>query len=215
MKLIPKINLKKYLKEIGFIPSVILFFAAIIAAFIYSWLFGVNLAVGLLAMLLAVFGSYYLFLSFERVEKPLELEPSEERNLRTLEVGVVIFPKSVGGVRSRDMFRNLSIYLTNRRIIARNAWNEYFLDLPLTSIQGFKREKIIATEYIRLRFLEKGKQTDALVFVGDREGTRLWIDRLRKLGVKEISEKEKEEGKEEKGRDIDFIENAKEIKKQI
>lgn len=202
-----KLTLKKYFKEIGYGMVVILFLIAVILAFIYSWLLNTNFVIGFLAMILAVFGAYYIFLSFERAEEPLKLGPGEQRNLQTPAVGVVIFPKNLGGVRSKDMFRNLSIYLTNKRIIARNAWNEYFLDLPLTSIYGFKLEKVIATNYIRIRFLEKGKQEDALLFVGNEEGFGLWMERLRKLGVKELSEKQQEEES--------FLEDSEKIKEEI
>ncbi|GAG14594.1 unnamed protein product, partial [marine sediment metagenome] len=134
-----------------------------------------------------------LFRSFEREEKPLELEKGEKRNLKTVDVGVVIFPKKMGGIRSKEINRNLSIHLTTKRIIARNSWNEYFLDLPLDSIKGVELVKLIATRYIRVRFLEKGKQKDALIFVGDNKGTQLWLERLGRLGVKELSKKEQEE----------------------
>lgn len=200
-------KIKKYLKEIGLGISAILLVIAIIGAWIYSKLVTQSFVVALIAMLLAVFGSYYLFLSFEREEKPLELEKGEKRNLKTVDVGVVIFPKKLGGIRSKEMNRNLSIYLTNKRIIARNSWNEYFLDLPLSSIQGMELVKVIATEYIRIRFLEKGKQKDALLFVGDKNGTMLWLERLEKLGVKELAKKEQEEES--------FLGDVDEVKEKI
>jgi hypothetical protein len=213
MKIMPKIKLKKYLEEIGFFTTGILFLIAIIGAVIYSNLpfVKINFVVALLSMLLAVFGCYYLFLSFEREEKPLELEPGEERNLRTLEVGVVIFPKKLGSVRSKEMHKGLDIYLTTKRILARDSSGESFLDLPLDLIYGIKREKVIATEYIRIRFFEKGKQKDVLIFVGDEKGMKLWISRLKELGIKEISEKKREE-EEEEG---EFLENVGKIKEEI
>ncbi len=200
-------KLKKYLKEIGYGISAILLVIAVIAALVYSHFITHSFVVGLIAMLLAIFGSYYLFLSFEREEKPLNLEKGERRNLKTVEVGVVIFPKKKGGIRSKEINRNLSIYLTSKRIIARNAWNEYFLDLPLSSIQGMELVKVIATEYIRVRFLEKGKQKDALVFMGDKKGTQLWLERLKKLGVEDLSKKKQEEES--------FFEDVDEVKEKI
>lgn len=200
-------KIKKYLKGIGYKSIAILLAIAVIGAIIYSYFITHNFAVALLAMVLAIFGSYYLFLSFEREEKPLDLEKGEKRNLKTVDVGVVIFPKKKGGIRSKEMNRNLSIYLTNKRIIARNSWNEYFLDLPLDSILGMELVKVLATEYIRIRFLEKGKEKDALIFVGDKKGTGLWMERMKNLGVKELSQKKQEEES--------FLEDAGEVKEKI
>jgi len=102
-------HLRKFIERIGYFTTIVLFIIAIILAILYSKLVDTNFFVGILAMILAVFGSYYLFISFEAEEKPLELEPGEKRNLKTVDIGVVIFPKKVGGIRSKDMHKNLSI----------------------------------------------------------------------------------------------------------
>lgn len=203
-------NLKKYFEEIGILTSVILFILALIGAYIYSNIsfFKVSFIVALVGMIIGVFGAYYLLISFEKPEKPLELLPGEQRNLRTLEMGVVIFPKKLGGIMSKEMHRNASIYLTNKRIIARDFFGKILLELPFEIIKGFKIEKVIATEYIRIRYIDKGKEKDALIFVGNRDSIDLWISRMKNFGINELSKI----GKEHEG---DFLDDIGKIKEEI
>ncbi|MEM4347635.1 MAG: hypothetical protein QW802_03510 [Candidatus Altiarchaeota archaeon] len=202
-------NLKKYFDEIGYWMAAVLFLIAIAGAFIYANIpfFEVPFAVALVSMLIGVFGAYYLLISFEKPEKPLELLPGEQRNLRTLEMGAVIFPKKLGGIMSKEMHRNVTIYLTNKRILARDVFGETLLEIPLETIKGFKVEKIIATDYIRMLYTEKGKEKDVLIFVGNRDSIDLWISRMSSFGVKEFSKFEKDSE--------DFLSDIEKIREKI
>jgi len=167
--------------ELGYRRIVAMVLIAGILAVFYSFLMGIDLVVSFLAMILAVFGSYYVFVSFLEEEKPLELPEGEEVILRTLEKGRILFPKGIGKVFGRDTQADLSIYLTNRRIIVNSRTNEQVLSIPLTSIRSCTREKKLMATYIRLRHIdENGKEKDSLMIVGNPDR---WIHRMAELGV--------------------------------
>ncbi|MBU4266189.1 MAG: hypothetical protein KKE96_03075 [Candidatus Altiarchaeota archaeon] len=167
--------------EMGYKRIVAMVLIAGILAVFYSLLMGINLVVSFLAMILAVFGSYYVFMSFLEEEKPPDLPEGEEIILRTLDKGRILFPRGMGKVLGRDSQTDLSIYLTNRRIIVNSRGNEQVLSIPLTSIRSYDKEKKLMATYIRLRYIdENGKEKDSLMIVGNPDR---WIHRMGEFGV--------------------------------
>lgn len=167
--------------ELGYRRIVAMVLIAGILAVFYSFLMSLNLVVSFLAMLLAIFGSYYVFMSFLEEEKPPELLEGEEIILRTLDKGRILFPRGIGKVLGKDTRTDVSIYLTNRRIIVNSRANEQVLSVPLTSIGKYGKERKLMANYIRLRYIdENGKKKDALMIVGNPDR---WIHRMAELGV--------------------------------
>ncbi len=145
----------------------------IVLTFIYNLIIG-NLFLSLLSMGIAVFGCYYLFKYILEEEEPLELMQGEELLLRTLDRGVVLFPRKKGKFFGKEGHRDLCLYLTSKRILARRR-GEIVLDIPVDSIQNFREEKKWRSNYLRVTFLEKEKGRDVLLFVGN---TKLWMEKL-------------------------------------
>lgn len=169
------------IKEMGHGVFLVLVAVIIVLAFIYKLLIG-NLFLSLLSMGIAVFGCYYLFRYITEEEKPLELMEGEELLLKTLDRGAVLFPRKKGKFFGKEGWRDVSLYLTSKRILAR-CRGEFVLDIPLGSIQNFGEEKRLRSNYIRVTFLEKGKERDVLLFVGN---TKLWMEKM--SGLIEIEE---------------------------
>ena len=169
------------IEEIGYRRIAAMALIAGILSVFYSFLMGINMVVSFLAMLLAVFGSYYVFMSFLKEEKPPELLEGESIILRTLDKGRLIFPRGIGKFLGRETQADLSIYLTNRRIIVNSRANGQVLSIPLPSIKNYGKEKKVMTNYIRLSYVdENGKDKDALMIVGNPDR---WIHRMAELGV--------------------------------
>jgi len=187
--------IREKIKEIGHGMFLVLVAGIIVMAFIYNLLME-NLFLSLFSMGIAVFGCYYLFRYITEEEKPLELMQGEELLLKTLDRGIVLFPRKKGKFLGKEGYRDISLYLTSRRILARSR-GEFILDIPLNSIQNFSGEEKLKSNYLRVTFLEKRKERDVLLFVGD---TKLWMEKLG--GLIEPDEDE-------------FLRNAGEVKELI
>ncbi len=174
------------INEIGYRRIAAMVAIAGILAVFYSLLMGITLVVSFLAMLLAVFGSYYMFMSFLEEEKPPRLLEGEGIILRTLEKGRILFPRGIGKFLGRDTRSDVSIYLTNRRIIVNSRANEQVLSIPLLSIKNYSKERKIMANYIRLSYVdEDGRDKDVLMIVGNPDR---WLHRMAELGVGEKRE---------------------------
>ena len=178
------------IKEMGYEVFLGLVAAIIVLAFIYQFIIG-NLFLALLSMGIAIFGCYYIFKYITEEEEPLKLMQGEELLLRTLDRGAVLFPRKKGKFFGKKGHRDLSLYLTSERILARSH-GEFVLDLPLDSIQNFREEEKLRSKYIRVTFLEKGKEKDILLFVGN---TKLWMEKLNGLIKPDEDEFSKDVGK--------------------
>lgn len=179
------------IKEMGYEVFLGLLAVTIVLAFIYKFLIG-NLFLALLSMGIAIFGCYYIFKYItEEEEEPLELMQGEELLLRTLDRGAVLFPRKKGKFFGKKGYRDLSLYLTSERILARGH-REFVLDLPLDSIQNFREEEKLRSKHIRVTFLENGKEKDVLLFVGN---TKLWMEKLNGLIKPDEDEFSKDVGK--------------------
>lgn len=182
------------IEEIGYRRIAAMALIAGILSVFYSFLMGINLVVSFLAMLLAVFGSYYVFMSFLEEETPPELPDGEEIVLRTLDKGRLIFPRGIGKFLGRETQADLSIYLTNRRIIVNSRTDEVVLSVPLTSIRKYGKERKVMASYIRLSYVdENGKDKDALMIVGNPDR---WIHRMAELGAGSKEETPKSNSKD-------------------
>lgn len=201
-------ELKDELKKIDARGIAVLLGISLILGLVYS-AFIHNLALALLATTIAVFGSYFLLSSFEREEKPLALMPGEKTILKTLDMGYIMFPGKKGAFLTNKSERDLSIYLTNKRIVARKASGEIVLDLMLQSISGVVVERKVMTNHLRITYLFEGKDRQMLLFIGN---TDLWMQRLSDAGVKERDEYDSiESPKKEAG----FVEDADTLRQKI
>ena len=169
------------IEEIGYRRIAAMVLIAGILSVFYSFIMGIDMVVSFLAMLLAVFGSYYVFMSFLEEEKPPELMEGENIIIRTLDKGSLLFPRGIGKFLGRDTRSDVSIYLTNRRIMVNSRGKEQLLSLPLSSIRNYRREKKLMAQYIRLNYGdEDGKEREALIVVGNPDR---WLHRMGELGV--------------------------------
>jgi hypothetical protein len=171
---------EKYLEKLDYRLVAVLLVIAILLAFVYNFFISINIFTALIAMLIAVFGSYFIFMSFFEEEKPVKLNEGENMILRTLDRGYLLYPKKLGGFMGKKSHRDLDIYLTDRRILAREPSGEFILDKALNSIEDIIPGKRLMSRYLRARYSENGKDKDVLLFVGDID---LWMEKLNELGV--------------------------------
>ncbi len=188
-------------KGIGLLMAI-----ALVLGVIYGAFFIHNMFFGIVAMVIAVFGCYYVMSSFFEEEKPVSLEPGEKMILRTLDRAYLLLPKK-GGFLTTQSQRDLSVYLTNRRIFAKKSSGETVFEKPITDLSGVTSEKRLMTSYLRLRYYSEGKEKDVLLFVGD---SGIWIKRLGELGVREKDEFETDKAEKDK-----FVEDSKKLKNKI
>lgn len=184
--------IKEKIEEMGYSIFLGLVAIIIVLAFIYNFIIG-NLFLALLSIGIAVIGCYYLFRYITEEEEPLKLMQGEKLLLRTLDRGAVLFPRKKGKFFGKEGYRDLSLYLTSMRILARSH-GKFVLDLSLESIQNFREDEKFRSKHLRVTFLEKGKERDVLLFVGN---TKLWMEKLKGLIKPEEDE---------------FLSNAKEVK---
>lgn len=199
---------KKYLEKLDYKGIAVLTVIALVLAVFYSLVSGMNIFLCIISMIIAVFGSFIIFASFFEEEKPVKLGEGETMILRTLDRGYLMHPKKLGGFMSKKTERDLNIYLTNKRILARKSSGEYVFDQPLTAIEKVNPEKRIMSRYLRVRYLDQGREKDTLLFVGD---TDLWMKRLAGVGITDRDEFEEEAGEAKDG----FVEDAKSLQEKV
>ena len=177
-------EIKEELKKIDPKGLAGLIILSIILGIIYGFFIN-NFVLAIIAMTIAVFGSYFVLSSFEKEDKPLTLLPGERLVLSTLDMGYIMFPGKKGGFLTKNSERDLSIQLTNKRIVARKSSGETILEVPLQAITAVLTEKKVMAKYLRITYMEKDAEKQALLFVGN---TELWTQRLGELGVKSADE---------------------------
>ena len=183
-------SLQEEIKKLDYKGIGILFLIGLILGVIYGVFFlGNNVLFGIVAMIIAVFGSYFVLSSFFEEDKPEKLEAGEKMILRTMDRAYILFPKK-GGFLTAQSERDLSVYLTDRRIFAKKSSGKLIFEKNISALVSVSTEKRMLTNYLRLRYYLEGKEKDALLFVGD---TGIWIKRLGELGVKEKDEFETKE----------------------
>ena len=90
------------------------------------------------------------------------------------------FPFRKDGFMCKKSFKGLTdIYLTNRRIYAEFLFKIKILEIPLTSISYFKKEKKFGSR-IRIGYIENAEKKEALLFMWEKD-TDKWIEELDKL----------------------------------
>ena len=204
-------QIKNYFEKLEYAGIAVLLVIAVILAVFYNLVIPqFNIFFSIIAMVLAVFGSFYIFRSFFEEEKPVELAAGEKMIIRTLDRGYILLPNKPGGFMSRKSQRDLNIYLTNRRILGRKSSGEYVFDTPLSAVSKVMPEKRLLAKYLRVRYLDKGKEKDALLFVGS-QGIDLWLKRLAQLGIKETDEFESTIESTEEG----FVEDATSLQNKV
>lgn len=197
--------LQEELKKLDYKGIGILFLIGLILGIIYGIFFlGNNVPFGIVAMIIAVFGSYFVLSSFFEEDKPETLDAGEKMILRTMDRAYMLFPKK-GGFLTTQSERDLSIYLTDRRIFAKKSSGKLIFEKNISAIVSVSTEKRMLTNYLRLRYYLDGKEKDALLFVGDNG---IWIKRLGELGVKEKDEFESKDAD-------DFKEDSKALDNSI
>ena len=165
--------IQEKIEEMGYGVFLIMVAVTIIMAFAYNLLIK-NLFLSVLSIGMAIFGCYYLFKYISEDEEPLELMEGEDLLLRTLDRGVVLFPRKKGKFLGKTGHKDVSLYLTSKRILARDS-SGFVLNVPVSSIRSRGVEKKLGSNYIRVTFLDKGGERDVLLFVGD---TKLWMEKL-------------------------------------
>ena len=184
-------SLQEEIKKLDYKGIGILFLIGLILGVIYGAVFIKNVFLGIVAMIIAVFGSYFVLSSFFEEDKPEKLEAGEKMLLRTMDRAYILFPKK-GGFLTTQSERDLSVYLTDRRIFAKKSSGKLIFEKNISAFVSVSTEKRMLTNYLRLRYYLEGKEKDALLFVGD---TGIWIKRMGELGVKEKDEFESEKEK--------------------
>ena len=126
---------------------------------------------------------------------------------------VITQPKKKGGFLKSNKERDLSVYLTDKRIFARKSSGQQVFEQPLQAITGVVTEKKVFTNYLRITYVEQGTDKQALLFIGD---TGLWTRRLAQLGVKSADEYDivKPAQKEAYAEDAAALQNKIEKKQQ-
>jgi len=178
--------IKEKIEEMGSETFLMLLAAIIILAFLYNFIIN-NLFLALVSMGIAVFGCYHIFRYISEEEEP-ELMENEELWLRSLDMGVVLFPRAKGKFLGREAHTEVSIYLTTERIFATKR-GEVVFEIPIKAIKSFKPERKLGSNYLRVTYLEKNMEKDVLLFVGN---VKLWCDKLNQL-VKKSEQEEKAE----------------------
>ncbi len=169
---------KSDLRDLGYKGILAGFVIALVLALLYNLLTGFPFIVSFISLLLAVFGSYLIFMSFEKEVVPPRMDADESIILESIDQGYVLFPSKRGRLLGRRSHRYMSLYLTSKRIIGREV--DVVLDIPLNSVQAVNTESKLFREYIRVRYLENNEERDVIIVPGD---TQLWIQKLRELGV--------------------------------
>ncbi|MFZ2456970.1 MAG: hypothetical protein WAX07_10880 [Candidatus Altiarchaeia archaeon] len=199
-------SLQEELKKLDYKGIGILLIIGLVLGVIYGAFFINNIFFGIVAMVIAVFGSYFVLSSFFEEDKPEKLEPGEKMILRTMDRAYILFPKK-GGFLTAQSERDLSVYLTDRRIFAKKSSEKVIFEKNISALSRVSTEKRMLTKYLRLRYYLEGKEKDALLFVGD---TDIWIRRLGELGVKE-----KDAYESDKEEDNSFVEDATSLKSKV
>lgn len=174
-------TLQEELKKLDYKGIGVLFFIGLILGVVYGAFFIKNLFFGIVAMIIAVFGSYFVLASFFEEDKPVKLDAGEKMILGTLDRAYILFPKR-GGFLTTQSERDLSVYLTDKRMFARKSSGQTIFEKKISDIISVAPEKRMLTNYLRLKYTMAEKEKDALLFVGD---TDTWIKRLKEAGVKD------------------------------
>jgi hypothetical protein len=177
-------ELKEKLKKTDAKGIAVLLGISLILGIIYGIIIH-NIPLALIAMTVAVFATFFLLSSFFEEEKPVELLPGEKMIIRTMDRGYLVLPDKKGGFLKSKKERDLSIYLTDKRVFARKSSGEFVFEQPLVAIKGVVTEKKFFTGYLRITYHEQGTDKQALLFIGD---IRLWTKRLGQLGIKSADE---------------------------
>jgi hypothetical protein len=199
-------SLLEELKKLDYKGVGILFVIGLIMGVVYGAFFIQNVPFGIVAMIIAVFGSYFVLSSFFEEDKPEKLEEGEKMILRTMDRAYILFPKK-GGFLTTQSERDLSVYLTDRRLYAKKSSGKVIFEKNISALVSVSTEKRMLTNYLRLRYCLEGKEKEALLFVGD---TAIWIKRLGELGVKE-----KDAFESDKGEDNNFVEDSSSLKNKV
>jgi hypothetical protein len=200
-------ELKEKLKKIDVKGIAVLLGLSLVLGIIYGFLIN-NLVLAIISMTIAVFACFFLLSSFFEEEKPLTLLPEEKMIIRTLDRAYLMLPKKKGGFLSSNTERDLSAYLTDKRIFARKSSGKIVFEQPLQAITGVVTEKKFFTNHLRITYIEKGLDKQALLFIGD---TELWTRRLAQLGVKSADEYDKHASPEKET----FTEDAATLKNKV
>jgi hypothetical protein len=200
-------TLQEEIKKLDYKGIAVLLAIALALGVIYGTFFIQNMFLGIIAMIIAVFGSYYVLSSFFEEEKPVNLEPGERMILRTLDRAYMMFPKKRGFLTAESK-RDLSVYLTDKRLFAKKSSGETVFEKPLSSLAGVSSEKRLMAKCLRLRYYSEGREKEVLLFAGDND---LWIKRLGELGIKEkdVFEDDSEEN------DDNYAEDSRKLKNTI
>lgn len=174
--------IRRKIEEMGYGVFIGLVAVIIVLALIYQFLIG-DLFLALIAMSIAVIGCYYLFRYITEEEQPLKLREGEKPILKALDLGVVLFPRKKDKFFGKEGYRDVSIYLTSERMLARRH-NEFVMDIPLDSVLNWREEERMKSNYVRVTFLDKGRERDVILFVGN---TTLWMDKLGGLIKPEVN----------------------------
>jgi hypothetical protein len=199
-------SLQEEIKKLDYRGIGILLLIGLVLGVIYGAFFINNIFFGIVAMVIAVFGSYFVLSSFFEEDKPEKLEAGEKMILRTMDRAYMLFPKK-GGFLTTQSERDLSVYLTDRRIFAKKSSGKVIFEKNLCALVSVATEKRMLTTYLRIRYYLEGKEKDALLFVGD---TAIWIKRLGELGVKEKDEFEASTKEEN-----EFVEDSTSLKNKV
>jgi hypothetical protein len=177
-------ELKEKLKKIDVKGIALLLGLSLLLGIIYGIIIN-NIVLAIISMSVAVFLSFFLLTSFFEEEKPVTLLQGEKMIIRTLDRCYLMLPKKKGGFLKSNKERDLSIYLTDKRIFARKSSGKIVFEQPLQAITGVVTEKRVFTNYLRITYLEQGIDKQVLLFIGD---TDLWTKRLAQVGVKSADE---------------------------
>jgi hypothetical protein len=199
-------SLQEELKKLDYKGIGVLFLIGLILGVVYGAFFIKNVFLGVVAMIIAVFGSYFVLSSFFEEDKPEKLDEGEKMILRTMDRAYILFPKK-GGFLTAQSERDLSVFLTDRRLFAKKSSGKVIFEKNISALVSVKTEKRMLSSYLRLRYYLEGKEKDALLFVGD---TGIWIKRLGELGVKE-----RDEFESNKKEDTSFIEDSSSLKNKV
>jgi len=173
-------TLREELSKLDYKGIAALLAIALVLGIAYSFFIG-SVVLAFIAMTIGVFGTYFIVSSFFEEEKPLKLMPVEKMVIRILDRGYIMFPQKKGGFLTKESRSGLNIYLTTKRILAMKGAKETAFDQPLASVIEVSPEKRLMTRYLRIRYQDKMKEKDVLLFVGDVD---LWLQRLAGLGVR-------------------------------
>ncbi len=167
---------QKYIK-IGIIITLIILFVIVILGAVRS----ITILGAILALIIAIVGTLYILDSFSEEEKHMDLESDEHIIYQTPpDMGVsVLFPRRKGGFMGKKYHRDVNILLTNRKIaVEKRITGKCVLSIPRTDIKKFSVEEKLSRGYIRLTYIEKGKEKEVLLITED---TAVWAEKLREV----------------------------------